>query len=141
MKIETINNIFEFIKNNDNRNKPIKWKLLNNEPLTDDELTIEGYLNLYSTKIKSLPDNLEVKGDLYLDDTEIRTLPKGLKVGGDLYLSFCENISSLPEGLEVGGFLVIRYTPLVNFSDEELIKMIKPTYDVDGYIGREIIRE
>jgi hypothetical protein len=141
VKIETINNIFEFIKNNDNRNKPIKWKLLNNEPLTDDELTIEGYLNLYNTKIKSLPDNLEVKGDLYLDDTEIRTLPKGLKVGGDLYLSFCENINSLPEGLEVGGFLVIRYTPLVNFSDEELIKMIKPTDDVDGYIGREIIRE
>jgi hypothetical protein len=37
--------------------------------------------------------------------------------------------------------LFIRYTPLVNFSDEELIKMVKPTDDVDGYIDRKIIRD
>jgi hypothetical protein len=44
MEKETINNIFEFIKKNNNKNKPLRWKLINNEPLTDDELNIEGNL-------------------------------------------------------------------------------------------------
>jgi hypothetical protein len=111
--------------------------------------------------VESLPEGLYVNGDLSLFGSEIKSLPKDLYVGENLSLGYCDNITSLPEGLYVGGnlsiaktnisslpkglkvegFLFIRYTPLVNFSDEELIKMIKPTDDVDGYIGRKIIRE
>jgi len=97
---ETIKSIFKFLEKEENRSTPIIWKIVNNEPINQDDLIVNGDINMeYS------------------------------------------NVESLPEGLKVDGFLFIRYTPLVNFSDEELIKMIKPTDDVDGYIGRKIIRD
>jgi hypothetical protein len=85
MEKETLKNILNFIKENDNRNIPFTWKLLNNEPFTEEDL--------------------DVKGNLDLNDTKIRTLPEGLKVGGNLNLTYCVKLKSLPEGLEVGGGL------------------------------------
>jgi hypothetical protein len=40
MKKETLKNIFNFIEGNDNRNAPFLWKLVNDEPLKDEELKI-----------------------------------------------------------------------------------------------------
>jgi hypothetical protein len=155
MEKETINNIFEFIKKNDNKNKPLRWKLINNEPLTDDELNIEGNLNLTDSKITqlpkglkvgdnlnllgsiitSLPEGLEVGATLDLSYSDIRTLPEGLEVGGGLWLIGCWLITSLPKGLYVGGNLYIFRTNFTNLSDDEIRDMIKP-----GFIGGEIYR-
>ena len=155
MEKETINNIFEFIKKNDNKNKPLRWKLINNEPLTDDELNIEGNLNLTDSKITqlpkglkvgdnlnllgsiitSLPEGLEVGDSLDLSYSDIRTLPEGLEVGGSLWLIGCWLITSLPKGLHVGGDLYIFRTNFRNLSNDEIRDMIKP-----GFIGGEIYR-
>ena len=161
MKKETLKNIFDFLKKEENRSTPIVWKIVNNEPIERDDLFVKGDIEMEYSKLESLPEGLHVNGDLNLFGSEIKSLPKDLYVGENLTLGYCNNITSLPEGLYVGGnlsiaktnisslpkglkvegFLFIRYTPLVNFSDEELIKMIKPTDDVDGYIGRKIIRD
>jgi hypothetical protein len=155
MEKETINNIFEFIKKNNNKNKPLRWKLINNEPLTDDELNIEGNLNLTDSKITqlpkglkvgdnlnllgsiitSLPEGLEVGATLDLSYSDIRTLPEGLEVGDSLWLIGCWLITSLPKGLHVGGNLYIFRTNFTNLSDDEIRDMIKP-----GFIGGEIYR-
>ena len=158
---DTLRSIFKFLEKEENRSTPIFWKILNNEPIEQDDLIVNGDINMEYSDVESLPEGLYVNGDLSLFGSEIKSLPKDLYVSENLYVGYCDNITSLPEGLYVGGnlsiaktnisslpkglkvdgFLFIRYTPLVNFSDEELIKMIKPTDDVDGYIDRKIIRE
>ena len=161
MEKETIRSIFKFLEKEEKRSTPIVWKIVNNEPIEQDDLIVNGDINMEYSDVESLPEGLYVNGDLSLFGSEIKSLPKDLYVSENLYVGYCDNITSLPEGLYVGGnlsiprtninslpkglkvdgFLFIRYTPLVNFSDEELINMIKPTDDVDGYIDRKIIRE
>jgi hypothetical protein len=133
MEKETINNIFEFIKKNDNKNKPLRWKLINNEPLTEEELNVKGNLNLSDTSITSLPEGLVVDGDLNLSRTEIESLPNDLIVEGELWLRRCKNLKSLPKGLKVYQDLYISMSSMEHYSDDEIREMIKP-----GYINGEI---
>jgi len=156
MKKETLKKIFDFLEENDNKRKPLMWKLKNNIPITEkDDLIVKGSLDLSSSNITSLPKGLEVKGGLSLYESEIISLPEGLKVGGDLDLrnSYIESlpeglevgdeldlaytyITSLPKGLKVGGLLIIIESDLLKYSDEEIRKMIEP-----GYIKKKIVRE
>jgi len=76
-------------------------------------LTVGGNLNLMYTDITSLPSVLTVGGNLYLRDTKITSLPSGLKVGGNLYLGGTK-ITSLPSGLKVGGSLSLRDTKITS---------------------------
>jgi hypothetical protein len=155
MEKDTIRSIFKFLENEENRKTPIVWKLINNEPLTDDELNIEGNLNLTDSKITqlpkglkvgdnlnllgsiitSLPEGLEVGDSLDLSYSDIRTLPEGLEVGGSLWLIGCWLITSLPKGLHIGGDLYIFRTNFRNLSNDEIRDMIKP-----GFIGGGIYR-
>jgi hypothetical protein len=155
MEKDTIRSIFKFLENEENRKTPIVWKLINNEPLTDDELNIEGNLNLTDSKITqlpkglkvgdnlnllgsiitSLPEGLEVGDSLDLSYSDIRTLPEGLEVGDSLWLIGCWLITSLPKGLHVGGDLYIFRTNFRNLSNDEIRDMIKP-----GFIGGGIYR-
>jgi hypothetical protein len=107
MEKEALKRIFDFLEAKENKEKPFIWKLINNEPFTDDEL------HFYD--------------DLDLIDLNIETLPEGLKVSGSLNVRF-SNITSLPKGLEVGGDLYIYGTPLTKYSGEELREMIKPGF-------------
>jgi hypothetical protein len=155
MEKETIRSIFKFLENEENRKTPIVWKLINNEPLTDDELNIEGNLNLTDSKITqlpkglkvgdnlnllgsiitSLPEGLEVGATLDLSYSDIRTLPEGLEIGDSLWLIGCWLITSLPKGLHVGGDLYIFRTNFTKLSNDEIRDMIKP-----GFIGGGIYR-
>jgi hypothetical protein len=155
MEKDTIRSIFKFLENEENRKTPIVWKLINNEPLTDDELNIEGNLNLTDSKITqlpkglkvgdnlnllgsiitSLPEGLEVGATLDLSYSDIRTLPEGLEVGDSLWLIGCWLITSLPKGLHVGGDLYIFRTNFTKLSNDEIRDMIKP-----GFIGGGIYR-
>ena len=156
MKKETLKKIFDFLEENDNKRKPLMWKLKNNIPITEkDDLIVKGSLDLSTSNITSLPKGLEVKGSLILYESEIISLPEGLKVGIDLDLrnSYIESlpeglevgdeldlaytyITSLPKGLKVGGLLIIIESDLLKYSDEEIRKMIEP-----GYIKKKIVRE
>ena len=130
---ETLKRIFEFLEDNEGHNAPFLWKHINNIPLTEKDLNVNGDLNLSDSKIKSLPEGLKVGGDLYLDGSYVKSLPKGLKVGGQLYLDG-SSVHSLPKGLEVYGDLYITDTVLASKSNDDLIIMIKP-----GFIKGEII--
>ena len=131
MEKETINNILDFLLEKENMDKPFRWKLVNNEPLTKEELTIKGDLFLTDSDITSLPEGLKVGNSLNLMNCKnLISLPKGLKVGGYLDLGNCTSLTSLPEGLKIGAFLNIGNTKLEKYSDDELKDMIKP----NGYI-------
>jgi len=135
MKKETLKNIFNFLKKEDNINRPFIWMLLNNEQFTEDELVIKGNLNLYHSEITSLPEGLKVGGSLDLYSTKIKSLPEGLEVGIDLYLMETQNITLLPKGLKVYGDLYIADTELEEYTNEQLRDMIFP-----GVIRGRIIR-
>ena len=133
MEKETIKKIFDFLEDNEGK-KSFLWKLLNDEPLTEDELNIKGDLELQGQDIQQLPDGIHVKNDLLLNSTPIKKLPKGLRVGDNLYIQYTK-ITSLPEGLQVGGNLHIYNTTLAKLSDDELRKMVEPGF-IKGKIWR-----
>ena len=136
MKEETLKKIFRFLEDKEQRKKPLKFKLLDNEQLTKEELNVKGSLYLGGTNITQLPEGLEVAYSLGLElCVNLHSLPKGLKVGDWLGLEGSK-VSSLPEGLEVGLLLFIKNTPLAEkHTDEEIREMIKP-----GFIKGKIIR-
>jgi hypothetical protein len=133
MKKETLKNIFEFLEEKEKKIAPLKWKIVNNEPLTEEELNVKGNLNLSDTSITSLPEGLVVDGDLNLSRTEIESLPNDLIVEGELWLRRCKNLKSLPKGLKVYQDLYISMSSMEHYSDDEIREMIKP-----GYINGEI---
>jgi hypothetical protein len=128
MEKEILKKIFTFLEEEENKDKPFMWKLMNNEPLTDEELFVEGDLDLTETDIESLPDGLNVEDNLSLYGCKnIQSLPEGLKVGEDLELQNTP-IQLLPKGLKVWGRLFIKNTPLTKYSTEELRQMVNPGY-------------
>jgi hypothetical protein len=161
MEKETLKNIFEFLEENDNKKTPFLWKHINNIPLTEKDLNIEGELDLTDTDIKSLPDGLKVAGDLNLTETDMRFLPEGLLVGGNLYLdhSFIKSlpkdlkvggdlsieatyIASLPRGLQVGGDLYLNDSKLhknIDYNDSSELESIIKKMVEPGYIKGDVI--
>jgi len=134
MEKEALKRIFEFLEDKGEHRTPLKFKLLNNVPLIEEDLNIEGILDLSFSSIKSLPEGLKVGGTLSLEYSTIQTLPEGLKVGGTLDLEH-SRITNLPKGLEVGEHLYIKNTQLIKYTDKELREMIKPGF-VKGKIHR-----
>ena len=70
--MSNIYNFFKFLEKKKGTKTPFNAKLLYapNE-LTDEDLNVEGNLDLSHTKITSLPDNLKVGLSLYLKNTPI----------------------------------------------------------------------
>ena len=155
MEKQTLKRIFKFLEEKGEHKAPFLWKLENNIPLTEEDLNIEGDLDLHSCKkltslpkglkvggslslifasIESLPEGLKVGDNLYLQRSKITSLPKELEVGGNLIL-INTLMTSLPKGLEVGDNLHIGNTKLKKHTDDELREMIKP-----GFIKGEIYR-
>jgi hypothetical protein len=161
MEKETLKNILDFLKEKEGKSS-IRWKLLHNEPFTEEELNVDGkfifdgFLDLSGKNITSLPKGLEVRGNLYLRNCKsltslpeglsvwgtldlkgstIKSLPEGLLLGG-LNLTNCKSLTSLPEGMKVGENLYIKNSPLAKFSDESLKDMI----GLNGYIKGKIVR-
>jgi hypothetical protein len=116
-----IEKVFEFIKEKRGYDYPVLYKLLNELPLSDEDLIIDGDLDLNNTKITSLPDNLHVGGFLDLSDTNITSLPDNLHVEGNLSLSHTK-ITSLPNNLHVGGHLYVFNTKITSLPDNLHVK-------------------
>jgi hypothetical protein len=136
MEKETLIKILDFLLEEENMDKPFRWKWLNNEPIEQDDLIVMGSLDLSRSKIESLPKGLDVRGDLILNFCpNLETLPEYLKVGKSLNL-MKTNVSSLPRGLEVGGDLILWHTPIAiakkdtrkEIIEKEIIEMIKPGF-------------
>ena len=56
----------------------------------DDNLniTVNGYLYLWDSKVTKLPDNLTINGSLWLKGSKITKLPDNLKVDKEIYKDF-----------------------------------------------------
>jgi hypothetical protein len=134
MEKEALKRIFEFFEDKEGYNLPVKWKLINNIPLTKEDLNVKGDLDLRFSSITSLLEGLKVGGDLYLRGSKITSLPNDLTVDGALFL-MGSKITSLPEGLKVGGTLYLYKSALVEYTDKELRNMVKP-----GFIKGKIFR-
>jgi len=109
-------NFFKFLEKEKGTKTPLKVKFLYApEEIADEDLNVEGDLDLSYTSITSIPDNLQVGGSLDLENTNIETLPNNLKVERSLFLD---------------------NTPLAEeYSEKEIRKMVK---DTGGYVKGEI---
>jgi len=132
MEKEVLKRTFDFLEEKENHNLPFLWKLVNNEPLTEDELNVKGNLDLSRSEISFLPEGLKIEGDLFLYYSMVE-LPKGLEIGGNLHTS--NTIYDLPKGLKLGGDLYLSGRGHDFFDIEErIIKIIHP-----GFIKGQVI--
>ena len=113
MNKEQLKRIFNFLEEKEERNKPLKLKLIFNEPLTKEDFNRYGDLDLSNSDITSLPEGLKIHRDLDLYNSKIKILPKGLEVWGDLY---------------------VTNTDLEDYTKEQIYQMIYP-----GFIKGDII--
>jgi len=111
MKIETIEKIFNFLKEKENKQIPERWfdfkfiDELENHP-DDIQYKHNGNLILSRTNIIKLPNDLYVDGNLHLFNCkQLTELPIKLYVRGYLMLFGCEQLTKLPDNLYVGGYL------------------------------------
>jgi hypothetical protein len=113
MNKEQLKRIFDFLEEKEEHNKPLKLKLIFNEPLTEKDFNRYGDLDLSNLDITSLPEGLKIHRDLDLYNSKIKILPKGLEVWGDLY---------------------VTNTDLEDYTKEQIMIMIQP-----GFIKGDII--
>ena len=137
MDRNALRKIFDFIEEKESKSS-LAYKILNDfDNIRDNELIVNGNLNLAYKNITSLPEGLQIVDCLWLNGcTNLTSLPEGFQVGGDLYLTGCTNLTSLPDGLKVGGNLYLANTPLAKYTDGELLKMIGFTGYIKGIIKR-----
>ncbi len=131
-----IYNLFKFLEKKKGTKTPFEVKLIYApDEITDEDLNVEGDLDLANTSRISLPNNLKVGGNLYLNNSSITSLPDNLQVGRSLHL-FKTSISSIPSNLKVEVHLDLRQTPLSEkYNKEEIRKMIE---DKGGYVKGNI---
>jgi len=121
MEKQTIKKILNFLEKKENKKMPLLGKWVDNEPLTEEDLNINGDLDLRDLKISFLPKGLKISGFFLLQDCkELISLPEGLQVGGTLALESCTKITSLPKGLEFGGSLSLKNCINFKFLPENL---------------------
>jgi hypothetical protein len=166
MKTETIEKIFNFIKEKEGMKLPREWvKLIKPKIIKElethpdgtqyryegdldldganitklpNDLYVDGMLDLDDCEqLTKLPNKLYVVGNLSLSDTNIEELPTKLYVGNYLNISYT-NITELPNNLYVGDDLYIYSTPLAKkYTDEEIYEIVASTR---GKIRGEIYR-
>ena len=140
MERNTIENILNFLKTNEDKELPRSWfdsieklKLIerlenhiggiqfkhvgdlnlegSNIRKLPKYLYVTGYLNLYDCKqLTELPDKLHVGGSFWIDYSNITELPEYLHVRHNLDLQDCKELIKLPNGLHVGESLDLRGT-------------------------------
>jgi hypothetical protein len=112
-----VGNFFQFIKDKRGYEAPLQFKILNDLPISKEDLEVGGYLDLDNTEVTSLPVGLKVETDLHLLHTPITSLPPGLEVGGNLDLRGVQ-ITQLPAGLKVGENLYLQNTKITSLPDD-----------------------
>ena len=141
MKRETIENILNFLEENEGKEVPDKWKLIKELETHPDgtQYRYDGMLDLSNTNITKLPDKLHVEGVLILENCiQLTELPANLYVKYGLILDRCKQLTELPNKLFVGGDLFLRGTIFATeYSDKEIKTIVKST---GGKIKGQIIR-
>ena len=113
MKRETIENIFNFLKEKEDKEIPEIWSVVEKLETHPDGIQYKhnGDLSLYNRNITKLPNDLYVNGFLDLDSCKKLTeLPDKLHVGDWLDIRGCNQLTELPNNLYVGDWLALPYT-------------------------------
>jgi len=126
-----MNNIFQYLYDKKGKQIPFEFKLLNNLPLNNSDLYVNGDLYLYYSNITSLPDNLTVNGSLDLFQSKINSLPNNLTVNGDLTISNTK-ISELPDDLTVLGDFYCHRSPLATNIKNDITLLNKYSKEITG---------
>ena len=130
MNRETIEKIFNFLKEKEGKKIPKKWDLIKKLETHPDGTEFKHYdnLDLSNSAIGKLPDDLYVSGNFSLSKCkQLTKLPNKLYVGFNLVLTQ-SNITELTNLLYVGGNLSIKDTPLANkYTDEQIYEMVEST--------------
>ena len=121
-------NIFQYLENTKGKLIPFKYKLLYNLPLNESDLIINGFLELYGTKLTWLPDNLTVSSFLDISRSNIKSLPNNLTVNGNLYIEGLQ-ITKLPDNLTVGESLSMSDTNILELPDNLIVNGSLYCYD------------
>lgn len=109
--------IFNFIKEKKGYPIPFSYKIINNLPISKDELTVNGDVYIISSKKEViLPDNLTIYGNLDLKYSNISKLPENLTVTGSLNIRNTK-ITELPKSLKVIDSLEIKETQISKLPD------------------------
>jgi hypothetical protein len=161
MEIGTIEKIFNFLEEKEDKELPRRWKTFQELYTHPDGIQYrhEGDLDFRDSNITKLPNDLYVDGFLILDRckslkelpsklyvgkslnvmrTTIKKLPDNLYVEGSLSLDFNREISEFPNNLYVGRNLYINKTSLANkYTDGEIREIVAST---GGKIRGSIIR-
>jgi hypothetical protein len=107
MKKETIENILNFLKEQEGKEIPQKW--------------VDSIKKLELIKeLENYPDGIQYRheGDLYLTNSKITKLPNDLYVGGSLRLYGCKQITELPDKLYVRGNLNLSYSNITKLPND-----------------------
>lgn len=137
-----ITNIFQYLQDTKGKPIPFKYKLLNNLPLNESDLSFNGELSLGGSKITHLPDNLTINGFFGLSETKISLLPNNLTVKGNLNINLTQ-ISELPDNLIVNGWLCCFKTPLAENikNDKSLLEKYKKQIKGEILYGSDSTKE
>jgi len=118
-------NFFTFIRDKRGYKAPLEFKLLNNLPISEEDLEIDGNFSIHNKSITSLPPGLKVSGHLNLTYTRIPFLPHNMEVGRSLYLN-SSKIKILPADLKVGKNIYVQNTPLSSKYSPDQIRARSP---------------
>ena len=153
MERNTIEKIFNFLKEKEGKQIPSKWfdlmkklKLIKElENYTDGvQYKHKGNLTLSYTRITKLPNDLYVDGSLFLwDCAKLTKLPDNLYVGKNLDLWGCEQLTKLPDNLYVGQSLIMIGTSIEEIPDNLYVNGDIYIYDTPlakKYTDKEIYR-
>lgn len=145
-------NFFTFLEREEARPVPFVVKWLNGDPLTAEDLVVNGTLDVSRKKdYPQLPDNLHVKGSLMLptrsvfagpnywlaSTAPIYQLPRGLRVDGELDISYSEMyVGDLPSDLRVHAIDVTNTPIEMELSRHELFERFPSLQYISTSAGR-----
>ena len=110
--------LFEYLlQREQNIELSVRDRIILGMELDVEELNIRGRLNLYATKITSLPDNLFIDGWMDISSSKMITkLPNGLRVRTFLDMANT-NITELPNDIMIGQELNMTNTKITSLPD------------------------
>jgi hypothetical protein len=100
-----IKNFFLFLEEKEKKeiSNKIKFTFFNDE-LTNDDLTINGYVDFTLSPFKKLPNNMRINGYLDLSGSSIETLPENLFIKEGLNLNGTK-VYEFPDSINLNGNL------------------------------------
>jgi len=116
-------NFFTFIRDKRGYNSQLlQYKLLNDVPLDEKDLIVNGDLFLNNRGYTYIPEGLRIKGSLVFEsNTKIKKLPNDLVIEGGL-IANDTLIKAIPPSVRIGGNIEMSNTLISYFTSSRKVK-------------------